>query len=74
MNLNNCRRVFEDWKYAFGWITISIFTVAILTSVFLIVLTLNIEEPAEFNYLDVTGTGEVVATSDIASFNFKEKI
>jgi len=67
-----CRKIFEDWRRAVGWITIAIFTVAIIFSIFLITLMVRVskDDPNSMNVISVNGTGEVVVIPDVATFNF----
>jgi len=65
-----CRKIFEDWRHALGWITIAVFTVSVLASIYLVVAMFSLDDYTYEDAISVIGTAEVVAVPDIASFNF----
>ncbi|HMP67611.1 MAG TPA: SIMPL domain-containing protein [Candidatus Paceibacterota bacterium] len=65
------KKIFEDWRYAFGFITASILVVTVIFSIFLLVQAKNSFKDAPYtNTISVNGKGEVNAIPDIASFDF----
>lgn len=69
------RRFFNDTKFAIACGICGFLTVAFFLCIFLLVKTVNEvtpESPADYyNSVTLMGRGEVLATSDIASFNFQ---
>ena len=67
----NLGKIFKDWQFAVGCIASAVVVVAVLLSVYLIVVTYDFATDSPFlNSISVSGKGEVTVIPNIATFNF----
>jgi len=66
----NCRKLFEDWKYAFGWLTIFAIVFGAVFTFYAVVFIRGYNSDNQVNTVTIAGYGEVVAVPDIASISF----
>ncbi len=67
----NYKKIFENWQFALGAIASAIMVVAVLLSVYLVVISINAAgNDIYMNSISVTGKGEVTVIPNIATFDF----